>query len=343
MPSLEKRDDGGWSILYRKPDGSPSRVSINRLVGRRVTEKAEAEAIYHRWLVKNLRTDYSPPDRHALTDLFRRYDAYANARWTAESYRVDMPRLADFLSFAQEQGAIYADQVTPILIEDYRAALMARGMAPQTANKYLERVRAFFNRLHGWRLIERSPVERLEMQKTHRPEMRILTDEEIRRLWVVLGDPDLEDVVTVALQTGMRQAEICRLRFADCQPDGIHVLKTKSYRPRTIPYAPGVQETVERRRDQRPGQSYVFANGRGEPVPGNVWYQKLVGAYMRAGIEGANFHSLRHTFASRLLRAGANIVVVQTLMGHQDIKTTLRYVHLYADDASRAVAGLGLP
>lgn len=343
MPSLEKRKDGGWSISYVNGSGKRTRVSLKSLAGRAIVDEADAEAIYHKWLIKNVVTEYSPAPRETLEDLFRVYDSYVSKRWSPESYRVDMPRLKDFLQFAAEQGAKFADQVKPMLLEDYRTELLGRGMAPQTANKYLERVRAFFNRLKALHLVDKSPVEGIEMQKTHKPEMRLLTDDEIRRLYQVI-EGDIADVVTVALQTGMRQSEICRMRWYDVKPDGIHIPKTKSYRPRTIPYAPCVKSLLEQRReDIKNTPSYVFGDRSGEPVPGQVWYLKLMGGYMRAGIEGANFHTLRHTFASRLLRSGANIKVVQTIMGHADLKTTLQYVHLYEDDSKRAMAVLNFP
>jgi len=124
--------------------------------------------------------------------------------------------------------------------------------------------------------------------------------------------------------------------------DGIHFIKTKSYRPRTVPYAPGVREMLDRRR--RDGQVYVFQrDGSPEPVSGGAWYARMRLAYARAAIDGANVHSLRHTFASRLVRAGANIKVVQTLMGHANIQTTLRYVHLYQGDSEAAMGRLILP
>lgn len=88
-------------------------------------------------------------------------------------------------------------------------------------------------------------------------------------------------------------------------------------------------------RDHRPGSN--------EPVSGSAWYGRLRFSYARAQIDGANFHSLRHTFASRLVAAGVNIKVVQTLMGHADLTTTLRYVHLYRGDTQKAVDRLELP
>jgi integrase/recombinase XerD len=231
-----------------------------------------------------------------------------------------------------------------LLIEDFRQDVLEGGAKPVTANRYLERVRAFFNQAVAWRLAEANPFTGVKMLKVHQREPRFLSDDEIARLLAVL-DGDLRDVVIVALQTGCRETEIVRIELAHCRDDGIHLPKTKSYRPRTIPYAPLVAEIVSRRKgNQSPPMIYLFDNGRGQPLQGaSTWYYWLRLAYARAGIIGANFHTLRHTFATRLVRAGVNMRVVQDLMGHQHISTTLRYVHLYDDDRERAVERLVLP
>lgn len=345
MPTLEKRKEGGWSINYVKPDGTRSRVSIKTLLGRAPVNETEAEQVYHKWLLKHVVTEYAPAPRETLSDLLRRYDQFASNRWTQETYRVALPRLRAFIQWAQEQGCKYADQVKPTLIEDYRNVILGGGSQPITANRHLEVIRAFFNRLHAWHMIERSPVANLELQRVHKKEMRILSDEELQLVLVACKvDPDLFDVVFLAAQTGMRQGEIGRLRWTEVKPDGIHLTITKSYKPRTIPYAHGVREMLDRRRAAKPGrEAYVFDQGDGTQIRGNVWYHRLRDQYAKLGIEGADFHTLRHTFASRLIRSGANIKVVQTLMGHADMSTTMQYVHLYDGDRQRAMEALPMP
>lgn len=345
MASLEKRPDGGFSIVYTKPDGRRGRVSITRLAGHKVEDRKEADKIYAKWVTRNIITEYSPVPREALSDLANRYDQFVRNRWTEETYRVGMPRLRSFIAWAQENGCLYADQVKPLLIEDYRQKLLDGGAQPVTANRHLEIVRSFFNRLRAWRLIDQSPVENLEMQKVHKQEMRILTDAELQMLLVsAKADPDLYDVIFLAVQTGMRRGEIARLRWFDVKEDGIHLPITKSFRPRTIPFAEGVRGMLDRRRDaRRPNTSYVFDQDDNKPITGNVWYHRLRDQYAKLGIVGADFHTLRHTFASRLIRSGANVKVVQSLMGHADIATTMQYVHLYEGDLRRAIEALTLP
>jgi len=348
MPTLEKRN-GWYSIRYTGPDGKKCRVAVNKLAGRKITLKREAEEVYTRWLVDRS-TRFAPAVAVSLTSILDRYIRHADTSMTPDSARTEIARIREFVAWCTDHGIGLPSQVTPLLIEDFKQDVLEGGAKPVTTNRYLERVRAFFNQAIAWRLCETNPFTGVRMLKVHQREPRFLSDDEIARL-LVATDGDLRDVVTVALQTGARETEIVRIELAHCREDGIHLVKTKSYRPRTIPYAPGVWEIVERRTElgrytdaTRKSAIYLFDNGRGQPLQGaSTWYYWLRLAYARAGISGANFHTLRHTFATRLVRAGVNMRVVQELMGHAHIQTTLRYVHLYDDDRERAVERLTLP
>jgi integrase len=80
---------------------------------------------------------------------------------------------------------------------------------------------------------------------------------------------------------------------------------------------------------------YVFANGDGNPYRDikTGWWN----AIRKAGLQGLRFHDLRHTFASRLVMAGVDLVTVKELMGHKDIKMTMRYSHPTPEHKKAAV------
>jgi integrase len=84
---------------------------------------------------------------------------------------------------------------------------------------------------------------------------------------------------------------------------------------------------------------YVFYN----PVTGDRFYDLKAGfkaILKRAGLTGITWHTLRHTFASRLTRSGVDLVTVKELLGHSTINTTMRYAHSNHDTKARAVAKL---
>lgn len=341
MAYLEKRG-GYYSIRFRDGGRIARRISINTLAGFQITRRTQAQQVFERWLA--LRgSRFAPVVPGTLTELLCRYRQYAQQHFTAETYRSEVRRITEFVSWCGDLGITRADHVTASLIEDFKLQRRRR-CGPVTVNRFLERIRAFFNYAVTLRFVTESPYRGIRMLPVHEQEPRCLTHEEIARLLAAISG-DFRDGVIVALQTGCRESELVGIKLADCRPDGIHLLKTKSYKPRTVPYGPEVLAMVERRRaNSQIFGVHLFDNGRGQPLWSAAnWYARIKAAYRQAHIEHATFHSLRHTFATRLIRAGVNIKVVNTLMGHADLKTTMRYLHLEQGDKERAVQKLLLP
>jgi integrase len=111
--------------------------------------------------------------------------------------------------------------------------------------------------------------------------------------------------VEVALLTGMRRSELLGLKWEQIRNGFIYLTETKGGKARQIP----INDRLEGRRFYEVKRSFVSA-------------------CRRAGIEDFRFHDLRHTFASRLVMKGASLKAVQELLGHADLKMTMRYAHL---------------
>lgn len=264
MAYLQKRG-AYYSICYRDPAGRARRIAINKLAGKRVTRKADAESILTRWLSE--RNHYAPAVSYTLNELADRYDKHARASFSPDSYRTEIARLREFIAWCNDRHVTTIGQVTPLVIEDFKQSRLAKGK-PITVNRYLERIRAFFNLMVNWRLAADSPFTGVQMLKAHQAERRILSDEEVGRLFGII-DGDLADFVMLAMQTGGRESEVSRLKWEHIKDDGVHFVKTKTYIPRTVPFAPGVREMLERRR--RDGQVYVFQkDGSAEPITGGA-------------------------------------------------------------------------
>jgi len=148
----------------------------------------------------------------------------------------------------------------------------------------------------------------------------------------------LRDIVLVALNTGMRKGEIFNLKWQDVDLDlrMIHVSDSKNYEARDIPMNDILYKTLKALREKaEEGQEYVFVN----PKTGRPYDLKrsFKTALKRAGIEDFTFHDLRHTFASHLVMNGVDLMTVKELLGHKDIKMTMRYSHLSPDHKRVAV------
>lgn len=156
-----------------------------------------------------------------------------------------------------------------------------------------------------------------------------MPEEETRLLQAVQASKKakhLEPVIVTALATGMRKGEVLGLKWSnvDFANRLIVVEGTKSGYIRKIPMNAKLTETLTHVRRKNQGE-YVFADRKGNPFKSfrSAWEHAL----QKAGIEDLTFHSLRHTFGTRLGMAGVDIKTIQELMGHRDIKMTMRYSH----------------
>ena len=154
----------------------------------------------------------------------------------------------------------------------------------------------------------------------------------------------LEPMITVSLKTGVRRSALFRLEWKDI--DFIHQVLTvraeicKTGKSRKIPLSATALDTLGKWREQQSGKGLVFPSPKTGGVMDNcnsAWAALL----KDAGIEGFRWHDLRHTFASRLVINGADLNVVRELLGHSDLKMTLRYAHLAPNMKSRTIELLG--
>jgi len=160
----------------------------------------------------------------------------------------------------------------------------------------------------------------------------------------------LKPIITVMLNTGMREGERRQLKFEDIDSKNkkvlIHASKTKNYR--AIPLndealkvfqwleknyiAPSPQERAKREESQK---DYVFCYEDGSPV--EHIKKAFANACRKVGLKRVTPHTLRHTFASHLIMNGVDIRTVQRLLGHSSINTTMIYAHLAEDHLARGV------
>ncbi len=154
--------------------------------------------------------------------------------------------------------------------------------------------------------------------------IRYLTREEEVELYKHLPEY-LKLIVTVALHTGLRRGNILELRWEQINFDYkmIEVLKNKGNKKIQIPLSETLYEEFSKMRQD---EGYVFVN----PETG-LPYQDIKKAFNtakeKAGIKNFRFHDLRHTVATRLVEKGIDLAVVQDLLAHSNIQTTMRYAN----------------
>jgi len=228
--------------------------------------------------------------------------------------------------------------ITPMMIERFRKSKLIEGRTKLTCNRYLQLLKRMFNVAIEERYVEENPVQKVKLysEKDTQKE-RILTEAEEERLMENCSDY-LKSIITVALNTGMRRAEILNLKWnqVDFKARRIKVERTKSGRVRFIPMNKALFNDLSRQRSSCSQSPYVFTN----PETGKQYVDMKTGfktACRRAGITNLRFHDLRHTFASRLIEKGADIETVRDLLGHHSITITQRYTHSNDDRKKIAV------
>ncbi|MBM3300534.1 MAG: site-specific integrase [Deltaproteobacteria bacterium] len=145
----------------------------------------------------------------------------------------------------------------------------------------------------------------------------------------------------------MRKGEILTLRWdnVDMKRGIIQVASgkdghTKNYETRTIPMNRSLRVFLGKH-PRRIDTAYVFSGASGKPFTKTNYH--FGRAVKRAGIDHVRFHDLRHTFASHLVMKGVDLRTVQELLGHKDLRMTMKYAHLAPDHMRKAVEVLDAP
>ncbi|MCO6557708.1 MAG: tyrosine-type recombinase/integrase [Gilliamella sp.] len=203
-----------------------------------------------------------------------------------------------------------------------------KNVAPRTMNLELTYFKAMFNeliRLGEWQ--HSNPLERIRPFKTDEQEMAYLTKEQIHELLLSCEQStatDLTIIVKICLATGARWSEAESLKSAQVKDGKITYINTKGKRNRTIPISDKLFNEIPKKN----GSLFTPC------------YSAFRSAIDRAGIELPDrqlTHVLRHTFASHFMMNGGNILVLQKILGHTDIKMTMRYAHFAPDHFEDAV------
>lgn len=230
--------------------------------------------------------------------------------------------------------------VSPLMIERFRKSKLKDGRTKSTCNRYLQLLKRMFNVAIEEGYAEENPVRKVKLysEKDNLKERTLKPNEEIRLMETC--SETLRPIITVALNTGMRRAEILNLKWSqiDFKARRIRVEKTKSGKVRFVPVNNTLFYELNRLRDENGQSPYIFFN----PETGKPYLDMKTGfkgACRRAGIHSLRFHDLRHTFASRLVEKGIDIETVRDLLGHHSIMVTQRYTHS-SDERKRAAVEL---
>jgi integrase len=263
--------------------------------------------------------------------------------------------------------AITVDDVTT-----WRTARRRAHVKPSTINRNVSALKACLSHALDVGLLQQHPLARMPRLKVEEENrVRYLTPDEEARLREALDKreerirserisanrwrsqrgyellPDLSNckfadhfkpMVLLSLNTGVRQGELFSLEWASVVEGATITVqsgKSKSRRTRHVPLNKEARETIAHWRDQTGDQGQVFKSDKGRAFDNvrTAWKKLLADA----SITDFHWHDMRHHFASRLVMAGVPLNTVRELLGHSDIKMTLRYAHLAPGHMREAV------
>jgi len=265
--------------------------------------------------------------------------------YSAETVRQYLRAVAQF---AQHFGK-RPDQLGPDELRTYQAYLLReRKLAVGSVVAQVAALRFFYLRvlkLHGLR-------EDLPYPKDHRRLPTVLSLEEVTQLINAAGNLLHRALLMTLYGTGMRRTEVSLLKVSDIDSQRmmIRVGRGKGGAGRDIPLSPALLETLREYWRWKKPLTYLFASserkrGKERPISDHtVWYACAQAARHAGLTKRIGPHTLRHSFATHLLEAGTDLRTIQILLGHGDLETTAKYLHL-SQRHLRAVANPleGLP
>ena len=230
-------------------------------------------------------------------------------------------------------------QISLLLIEKYKLQRQA-AVSMTTVNRDMACIKKILAVAVDWnKLVLRFPLKKIEIAKENNMRTRVLSLDEETKLLEKAG-PRLTPVIILAVNTGLRIGEIRKLRREHINFSTRFITvpaeNSKSKKTRQVPMNAVVLDLL---RGLAPVSGFVFRNRSGEP------YKSTQGGWTsvrrKAGIKDLWFHDLRHTFATRFIEKGGNVVVLSKILGHSTISLTYnRYCHPSNDSMLAAVENM---
>jgi site-specific recombinase XerD len=262
--------------------------------------------------------------------------------WRRAKYPKTAARTKDRLErhFFKDFYHLPLGEVTATAVTKWITSRLQDGKAPATVERDVAELRTVLSMAVAWEALPDNPLRGMKHRRVDNTKVRFLDTDEEARLRVALkqeGRPEhLAPMVLLSMLTGLRRGELTSLLRGDCDMDArtvtVRAAAAKGKRPRTIPLnaeAHALLKAWFKKHPRKPGQ-VVF---------GVLDLKKTFATLLRdAKITNFWWHALRHHFASRLVQRGVPLNTVRELLGHADLKMTLRYAALAPSHLADAVA-----
>jgi integrase len=278
-----------------------------------------------------------------FAEIFKNYTKNTVVQKRNNDCKYELKELDKFLNYK-----VTLDRLTQQDIDNYKDSLFQKNYKASTIKEKFSRIFVALEYAKKSKYLPKeTELEVPSMPKPPKVQKDFLDKEKLLKLLDNCKNEDLHDIITVAFMTGMRKSELKNLRWEQIDFEKMiitldnktHTTKTREIR--VIPFIDDVDIIVKKRFITKTCD-YVFTfNGKKWSDYIQVLFTALVAKTFGEN-SGITLHSLRHSFGSNLANAGVNDSIVQKLMGHANISTTMIYTHLSPDTLHKAVEKLSI-
>lgn len=250
--------------------------------------------------------------------------------YSSSTIRTYLNEMAQLLSTIKD---IPADELTPELLKRYLVYCYEKLLLSEnTLHSRINALKFYYEQVLGrekffWEIPR--PKKPVQLPK-------VLSKEEIAAILKATENPKHKVMIMLGYGCGLRVSEITRLEVNDLDENRmlLMVRRGKGKKDRTISLSPAILAVLREYKEKYKPAHYLF-EGQQEGSPYSIRSLQMIvqAAKKKAGIrKTGSTHMLRHSFATHLLDKGTDVVFIQKLLGHNDIKTTLRYLHVTNKD-----------
>lgn len=251
---------------------------------------------------------------------------------TLHSYQKD---LKNFSSYLKELGIEEFNRISKKIVQKFMIFLSQRNLSPKTISRHLSSLRSFYKFLVFNDIIDKNPLEDISNPKIPKKTVKYLDENSLTYL-LNLMEQDYEIrnhylILEILYSTGLRVSELCNLKKSNIDFDNNFIrILGKGNKVRIIPITEKLKciflELVEKNNSQ---DDYLFKTKNGGKLYPK-YIERIVKKYLSDISEDGKVypHLIRHTFATHLLKRGADIRSIKELLGHESLETTTVYAHV---------------
>lgn len=276
-------------------------------------------------------------------DQFKRYlAAIDRSNETVVGYYRALIQFNNYIE-RQYNSPQYIEDITANDIEGYLGYMKSKGNSACSRARSLYILRSFYNYTCKSEITEKNLPALMENIKYQQKERDYLSEEEAKQLIAAIEHEIVKYTITTLFYTGMRISECLNLKLTnvDLNSKVLHVIEGKGKKNRDIPISDKLHEILtEYLKLHRPkiNSDFFFATEASGSITSRYVNKILAQAVSKLGWEkSVSAHTLRHSFASTLVKKNVNLVRIQKLLGHSNLKVTSIYTHSNMDELSQTV------